>query len=274
MNWLARISIMFVLLLTGCDKPFQQDAFIIAHPDQMGSNVEYYMSKPSGVGPWPTVILLHGYQPLFGRPGGRGFAKRGELKRLSNKGYLAVSISLPGHGGSTGPADFAGPLTQRAVSAVVAKLKAENSAIPDKVLIQGISLGAIAGSLVAANDPDLAGLVLISGLYDFPAFLIHPKSSAASELKSAFEDQTGGGDKKLRARSAMFLASKIKASALILNGAKDDRTDAEQAKLLAESINANGGDAQFHIYPDFGHEIPVKDRQSRIDSFVDSILQM
>jgi len=42
-----------------------------------------------------------------------------------------------------------------------------------------------------------------------------------------------------------------------LNGAKDDRTDPDQAKRLAEIINAHGGHARAIIEPQYAHNTPV-----------------
>lgn len=59
---------------------------------------------------------------------------------------------------------------------------------------------------------------------------------------------------------------------MILNGARDDRTDAVQARRLAAAINASGGRAKAHIYPDFGHEIPVEARDAEIRAFIEATL--
>ncbi|MGH1558858.1 alpha/beta hydrolase family protein [Caulobacter segnis] len=85
--------------------------------------------------------------------------------------------------------------------------------------------------------------------------------------------QTGGGEDALRSRSALPLAPKIKASVLILNGARDDRTDPDQARRFAQAISAHGGRARVHIYEQFGHEIPVKAREPEIDAFIDETLR-
>ena len=273
MHWSSRIALILVLSLTSCAEPARAQAEAVVHPDKAGAEIEYFVRKPSGAGPWPTLIFLHGYQRPPARPGGRAFVDWGVLDRFSNEGYLAVSVSLPGYGGSTGPEDFAGPFTQHSVEAVLAKLEAEGQADPDKVLIQGVSLGAVTGALVAVHNPRIAGLVLISGLYDLPSFFAHPKSAGAGQVKSALIQQTGGGDEALRSRSALLFASDIKAATLILNGAKDDRTDPDQARRLAEAIKAHGGQAQVHIYPGFGHEIPVKARDAEITAFINRTLK-
>jgi dipeptidyl aminopeptidase/acylaminoacyl peptidase len=260
------------LLLTGCDKKFEAPQMTIAHPDEPSASVEYFVERPSGTGPWPAVIFLHGYQNPTERVGGQAFVNWGVLKQFAQKGYLAVSVSLPGYGQSSGPPDFAGPFTQHAVHAVLTKLKKDRLAVPDKILIQGVSLGAVTAALVAAKDKQVAGLVLISGLYDLPAFFADPKTPAARTIKAVAVQQTGGSDEAFRIRSALLSAVEIRAATLILNGAKDDRTDARQAERFAAAINANGGRAVAHIYPDFGHEIPFKVREDEVSRFIDTTL--
>ncbi len=273
MRRIRQIAFCIVLLLVGCSRPALARAETIAHPDNGAARVEYFVSRPSDDGPRPTIIFLHGYQSPDARLGGKVFVNWGVLDRFAKKGYVAASVSLPGYGGSSGPEDFAGPFTQHAVEAVIKTLVAEGYTSRDKVLIQGVSLGAVTAALVGAHDPDVAGLVLISGLYDFPAYLDHPPSLGALGVKTRFVTQTGGGEDALRSRSALPLAPDIKASTLILNGAQDDRTDPDQARRFAQAILAHGGRARVHIYEQFGHEIPVKAREPEIDAFVDETLK-
>jgi len=122
------------------------------------------------------------------------------------------------------------------------------------------------------HDSTIAGLVLISGLYDFPAFLDEPRTAAAAAIRSTVIAQTGGSRGALAQRSALLRAPAIKARTLILNGARDDRTDSGQATPLAEAINGAGGRAQVHIYPEFGHEIPFSTREPLVSTFIDFAL--
>jgi dipeptidyl aminopeptidase/acylaminoacyl peptidase len=273
MHGLGRGLIFILLALIGCANPARAGAETTPHPAKAGAVIEYFVREPTGPRPWPTVVYLHGHQPFPSQPGGRVFADWGVLDRSAADGYLSVSVSLPGYGGSSGPADFAGPYTQAAVRAVLGKLEAEGRAAPGKVVIQGVSLGAVTGALVAARDQRIAGLVLISGLYDLPAFFADPKSSGAAAVKAALNRQTGGTDDALRSRSALLVASEIEAATLILNGAKDDRTDPDQARRLADVIRGSGGQAEARIYPDFGHEIPVAAREAEVSAFIHATLK-
>lgn len=266
------LILSITLLLGGCNGNDDARQTTVSHPDRRGATVEYFIEHPKGPGPWPTIVFLHGHQSPSAQIGGRAFVKWGVLKQYAQKGYLAVSISLPGFGQSSGPADFAGPFTQHAVQAVLTKLRIDGQAIPDKILIHGVSLGAVTGALVAAKDQRVAGLVLISGLYDLPAFFADPKTLNAHMVKAVAVRQSGGTENAFLMRSAMPLAPDIKAVTLILNGAKDDRTDAGQARLFAAAINANGGRAFIHIFPGDGHDIPLKSREAEVNAFIDSLL--
>jgi dipeptidyl aminopeptidase/acylaminoacyl peptidase len=260
------------LMLCSCARSVESASFSIQHTDDSSKQIEYFIEAPPGKGPWPTVVLLHGHQEIA-RPGGKDFVKWGVLKQLSSRGYLAVAISQPGYGNSSGPADFCGPFTQHAVTAVIAKLRAEGLASPQKLLIEGISRGAVTAGLVAAEDPSISGLVLISGVYDFPAYVNDPHADPVKQsVVKALMAETGGTADALNARSVMRYAGKIKAAALILNGAKDDRTDPAQARSLADQITHAGGKARAIIYSEFGHQIPVKERNKDIDPFIDSVL--
>lgn len=76
-----------------------------------------------------------------------------------------------------------------------------------------------------------------------------------------------------RRRPRAYSAQHMTASALVINGAKDDRTDPAQARRLAEEIVSHGGDARVIIYPEYGHQIPVEIRDREIDPYIDSILK-
>ncbi len=261
------------LLVWSCHAQANPESLRIPHPDDPSKQVEYFLERPSGEGPWGTVILLHGYQE-GDKPGGKEFADWGVLKELAGRGYLAVAISQPGFGKSSGPDDYCGPFAQHAVEGVIAQLRAQHLASTNRLLIEGVSRGAVTAGLVGIHDATVSGLILISGVYDFEAYAADSHASAVrKEVITALIGQTGGTPDALRARSVLVHADEIKANTLIMNGAKDERTDARQAQALADRITRAGGKARAIIYPDFGHYIPIEIRNKEIDPFINAVLR-
>jgi dipeptidyl aminopeptidase/acylaminoacyl peptidase len=243
----------------------------IPHPDDPARKVEYYLEKPAAPGPWPVIILLHGHQD-WPRAGGKDFVTWGVLDDFANRGYLAVSISQPGYGNSTGPADFCGPLTQHAVAAVIARLRADGYLKANGIVIQGVSRGAMVAGLLASQDSGIGGVVMISGAYDLPEYVREAKSPMQKSVVNALISETGGSEHALRSRSVLYFAQNFKVPALILNGAKDDRSDPKQALRLAEAINTHGGHARAIVYPQYGHNIPVEVRNKDVAPFIRQVL--
>ena len=178
----------------------QPQGLLIPHPEGTSKQVEYFILRPLGEGPWPTLIFLHGHQE-DPRTGGGVFVQWGVLDEIAGRGFLAVAVSQPGYGRSTGQADFCGPFTQRAVMAVVAKLRAEEYASPEKLVILGTTRGALVAGLIAATDSSVSGVVLISGLFDLfvvdhlfrlTRFLMTVDSRPCSHARSA----AGGGSRR------------------------------------------------------------------------------
>jgi dipeptidyl aminopeptidase/acylaminoacyl peptidase len=267
-----RVSLLVVCLspALSCREGAQVHSEQIAHPDDPAKRVEYFVRSPASTGPSPTVVFLHGHQD-GARPGGRDFVTWGVLDDIANRGYLAVAVSQPGYGRSSGPADYSGDFTQRAVLAVIAKLRADGLAAAGRLVIQGISRGALTAGLIAARDSSVSGLVLISGVYDLPAYVSRSAPGQAA-IVAAMTAETGRSPEALAARSVLRVADRIEARTLILAGERDDRTDPAQARELAERMTRLGKHARLIVYPGYGHQIPVGVRNKDIDPFLDQVL--
>jgi pimeloyl-ACP methyl ester carboxylesterase len=127
--------------------------------------------------------------------------------------------------------------------------------------------------LIAVHDESVTGLVLISGVYDLPQYVADSTSSRARKMVvRSLMEETGGKTEALTARSLLSFPGKIKAATLIINGEKDDLTDPNQARRLADAIVSHGGKAHAIIYPDYGHRIPVSVRNREIDPFIEELI--
>jgi dipeptidyl aminopeptidase/acylaminoacyl peptidase len=254
---------------------------LLPRTDEPSKNVEIFWTQPNGPGPWPLVVFLHGHQDGSTTPGGKAFVDYGVLGDAATRGYVGVGVSQPGYGHSEGPADFMGSFTQRAVEQVIDHFRAQSFVRQDRVALEGISRGAIVAGLVATRDPRIRAMVLISGAYDLPA-LFGPNPAAlpanvnsrmVDEIRSDIAHETDGSVSALNDRSVLPAANRIRTPALIVNGAKDDRTDPEQARALARAIQANGVFSRALIYPEYGHAIPYDVREREVRPFLDQYLR-
>src|SRR5579864_3801239 len=128
---------------------------LLPRTDDPSKHVEIYWTQPTGTGPWPVVVFLHGHQDGAATPGGQAFVDYGVLDNAAARGYVGVGVSQPGYGHSEGPADFMGVVTQRAVEQVIEHFRAQSFVRPDRVALEGISRGAIVAGLVATRDPGI-----------------------------------------------------------------------------------------------------------------------
>jgi dipeptidyl aminopeptidase/acylaminoacyl peptidase len=254
---------------------------LLSRTDDPSKHVEIFWTQPRGTGPWPLVVFLHGHQDGSTTAGGKAFVDYGVLDDMAARGYVGVGVSQPGYGHSEGPPDFMGSFTQRAVEQVIQHFRVQSFVRKDRVALEGISRGAIVAGLVATRDTRIRAMVLISGAYDLPGvFGPNPGPRPANmsarmvdELRADIAQETDGSASALRDRSVLSAANRIRTPALIINGAKDDRTDPEQARALARAIRANGVFARALIYPEYGHAIPFDVREQEVRPFLDQYLR-
>jgi dipeptidyl aminopeptidase/acylaminoacyl peptidase len=154
---------------------------------------------------------------------------------------------------------------------VLRALRDSKLARADKIVIEGVSLGAMTAGMLAADDTTLAGVIMISGEYDLLAALRHPRAMPAWMLAMRNGIRlTGRGG--LASRSVLTVARRIKSPVLLINGAMDDRTDPAHASHLAAAIDSAGGHARFVLVPDYGHRIPPEVRARIVDPFLAAVL--
>jgi dipeptidyl aminopeptidase/acylaminoacyl peptidase len=253
---------------------------LIANPLSRGESAEYFWSKPEGDGPFPLIVFLHGHQePGSTRIGGRAFVDWGVLSDYAKSGFVALSVSQPGYGGSEGAPDFCGPRTQAAVRTVINHFRAAKFVDPTRIAIEGISRGAVVGAMVAAHDPEVRAVVLIGGVYDLKGFFAAhcrdgAKTAVSHSICDALQQEMTTSDEEFSARSALTLAGKIKAHVLILHGANDQNAPVQQARVFADVLQKAGVDSELHVFPGVNHQIPLAKRQTIIARFLERSLEL
>ncbi|HET8670853.1 MAG TPA: alpha/beta fold hydrolase, partial [Candidatus Saccharimonadales bacterium] len=219
--WFKTISHAVLLVLLGCtavEKGQLRDRAgwvvnreMLGHSKDERKKVEIFWTKPTGDGPYPAILLIHGHQEQV-RNGGEAFVNTGRLGILAKEGYVAASLSQPGYGNSDGPPDYCGPFTQDAALTAIDFLRKQPFVNPTKIALYGYSRGAIVASMVAAKDPKLAAIVLGAGAYDFFSWYPTPMRGIDANIRR----EAGTSPEAFRARSAIYHIDKIKSPVLLL----------------------------------------------------------
>ncbi|KAA2236818.1 alpha/beta hydrolase family protein [Salinarimonas soli] len=236
-----------------------------------GRRIELFVAQPDAAGRHPAILFVHGFQGGPNPPGGAEMTAGGDRNPLSGwarrRGYVAASISQPGFGRSAGPPDFCGPVTQAAVRAALAHLRALPSVDSGRIVLLGLSRGAIVSGMVAAEEPGLRAVILIAGLYDMGALRPHPNPG----IEALIQAESGGSPEALAARSPLRVAGRIAMPVLLLHGRHDPVAPVAQAEAMAAALRARGTDVTLALF-ESGHSIPIRDRFAVIDPFLERVV--
>ena len=240
--------------------------------ESSGNRYEIYWAVPSGAQrKLTTVIYIHGVQGAD-RPGAKNFVEGGLLDVSAAKGYLSVGMSMPGYGQSTGKADFCGAGAQTALRSVLRRVRTWASVDRERIIVSGLSCGAIVAAMVADKEP-LAGVVLISGVYDFgdmyqkwhsPAWPLEPATLQYIEDSAAAD---GTAESASARRSALPNAKQFRSPALLVAGGKDRIVDQDQSVQMDRALKQNGKRSTLILNPEQGHLISYEDWASYVDDF-------
>lgn len=263
-----KILILFLLSFLGASS--QAVSTPIAH-EFVGSpseSIEVYWAKPKGTGPFPLLMLLHPEQESP-KLGGKVFVESGQVEYWTGKGYIVVAPSQPGYGESLGAPDFCGEKTQNAVRRALEYFKSKPEVNARQLFLYGGSRGAVVASMIATKNIPLAGIILKSGVYDFIEW--SKRISWYNGIKLTMLWEVGWlSEEKLKSRSAIYLADRIKAPLLVVHGSQDDRAPIKGALKFAKSVNDAGGKARV-VAIESQHIIPMPQISGAMEEFMKSI---
>jgi len=237
---------------------------LVERLDSKASKVELFWDAPQKTDKkLPVIVYIHGVQDE-GRPGAINLVKGGILSSSAKLGYFAAAMSMPGYGQSSGEGDFCGPESQTALQSTLAYLRTRSDVDSNNIAVSGLSCGAVVAAMIADKEP-LAGMILISGVYDFGDMYAKwrtPEWQLQRETMNYIEKcvtADGGPETAARNRSALPNADRFKMPLLLIAGGKDRIVDSAQSSALAKAIQSNGHPNRLILNPEGGHMIPYEE---------------
>jgi dipeptidyl aminopeptidase/acylaminoacyl peptidase len=215
-----------------------------------GGRAEAYLVRPSGAGPFPLIIFLHGHSLS-----GLGAIRLLPAAELFAQAvcYAGLSISLPGYGGTD---VGAGPLEETTRSVVldaIAEAKMLPWIDPERLYIYGFSRGAVVATALVHQIEGLKGAVLHSGAYDLTKLYQDTSSFWLRQLLNP------GGEEQPRFHDLLSEMSGWRFSTLVLHGRRDSLVPFSQALLLRDRLASLGKTHRLVAFPEHGHRLPVRD---------------
>jgi dipeptidyl aminopeptidase/acylaminoacyl peptidase len=232
----------------------------IRYKSSDGLEIPAYLTLPKGVPPknLPVVVFPHG------GPWARDFWGYDSWAQfLANRGYAVLQPNFRASTGygrkflNAGNKQW-GALMQDDITYGVNYLISEGIADKKRVGIMGISYGGYATLAGLAYTPDVyaAGVAIVA-----PANLqtlldaIPPYWEAGRTLMYARmgDPNTAEGKEALRKQSPVFIADKIKAPLLVVQGANDPRVNKRESDQIVVALRDRGFPVEYIVAPDEGH---------------------
>jgi len=209
-----------------------------------GSRVDAIAIFPLAEGKYPGLMVLPGFE---------GTAKTllGMAALFAQKGFACLAVTPPGFGDSGGKRDFMGPASIDAFAVGFRNFAHEPYVDSKKMGIFGYSRGGMAASLLTVKlGKEVHAAVFGSGVYDFRRAYHQTRLDGIRENMKA---ETGMTEVAIIDRSAVLHMEKLECPVLIIHGAIDGNSPANQAYVLRDRLIELKKDFEFVILPDHVH---------------------
>ena len=220
-----------------------------------GTALHGYLTRPTGDGPYPLVVLTHG-----GPHGVRdrwGFDWEAQL--FASRGYAVLQVNFRGSGGYGIDFEEAGygqwgAAMQDDVTDATKWLVDRKVASADRICIYGASYGGYAALMGAAREPKLYRCAIgYAGVYDLP-LMFESGDIPDSESGIYYLNRVLGTDvADLASRSPTAYASAIEAAVLLIHGTEDWRADYKHGIRMKEELEKAGKHVEWLSLKREGH---------------------
>jgi dipeptidyl aminopeptidase/acylaminoacyl peptidase len=215
-----------------------------------GAKVHGWVVKPVGVGPFPTVLMVHG-----GPFAHYGWTLFDEAQVYAGAGY-AVVMGNPrgssGYGETHGRAivgDF-GNLDAIDVLALLDAALADPELDDDRVGVMGGSYGGFMTTWLVGHSDRFRAAISERACNAFDSF------EGSSDIGWLFVSQYNGTDpERVRAQSPLTHVDRIRTPMLLIHSEHDWRCPVEQAQRLFVALKLRKVEVELLLFPGEGHEL-------------------
>lgn len=227
--------------------------YLIAYPSD-GLRITGMMNVPDGEGPFPVIVLNHGYYDPAVYTTGRG--TQAAADNFARRGYLTLAPDYRNYGGSdSGPNYFRVGYAVDVLN-LIASVGSLSGARADRVGLWGHSMGGgVTIAVMVVGPPGVRGAVL----YGAMSGDMRDNYYRIAYFRGA---DTPGPDWPVAPDAAPAMYARLSpinylqyvgVPALIHHGDLDDQVPPAWSRRLAEALTAAGRQATLYTYPTAGH---------------------
>ncbi len=221
----------------------------LANFENEGRTVEAIITRPFGDEKRAGLLLVPGHSRT-------AHDMLPQAIRFARAGFVTMSVSQPGYGGSTGLADFAGPRTFSALKAASHRLASLSFVDPKRLGVYGYSRGALAAAQLATRTDMFRAAVFGGGIYDFRSAF---EQISLPGIQANMQSEAGLSEEAIRFRSPVQDIAGLDGPVLIIHGELDENAPPAQAYLLRDRLTALGREHQLMIIAGGTHSLGMKD---------------
>jgi uncharacterized protein len=219
------------------------------------------LACPHGEGPFPAVIINHGFFPPENYYSGKG--TRHELRALAARGYLTVAPDYRNYGDSDrGESTFV-PGYLHDVRNLVPALAERDEVDETRIAMMGHSMGAGITLQCLATGSDIITAALLGAVtgreperYEARRVRWSHAGGAASRGLDGFTERFGSPEEapaSYEQMSVINYLAEVDAPVIMHHGAEDEICPVFWATDIRDALEAAGKPVEFHLYAHAGH---------------------
>ncbi|MDN5588062.1 MAG: S9 family peptidase [Brevibacterium sp.] len=237
--------------------------------DGEGGSITGWLAKPTGQGPFPVILNIHGGP--FAQYTHGWFD---ETQVLTSAGYAVVYANPRGSGGRTRAwgTSVQGNMAVPAMADVLAvldhALAGDSELDPSRLGVQGGSYGGYLTAMITASDHRFRAAIVERGYLDPDSFV------GTSDIGRFFTEEYTTRDRQAIAQqSPLANASQVRTPSLVMHSELDFRCPLEQAQQYYAALQRAGVDTELLIFPGENHELSrsgqPRHRRQRFEAMLD-----